>query len=762
MRDADRARAPGSAGRGGRPPSRGSPAGGSTAPRACSIPAARSAASSCSSVARSVYLDPEFDPADGRGAILDGSRERGDEAKRASRREVAVLELTGREAEQRVRRAAPRRGARRAARRRWRSSRPGTATSSSSPSAPRTQSSTPTACRAPREDATTERLAGAERACEVVRARPGAAFEELQLSTAARPRGALRPAAPRLLGGRVFGRAAVLRDPPFEGRRHPPACRRTDTAPGRALREQRTVAAVPSIGRADPRRAPPPEARPDRARSTSATRARSSGYCLHQLGLARRGRGRRADDVPERLPRAQARHRPRARVGVAVQDRPQRLPLAAPVVVAPEPGRVADRLRGPPGGDSRAEPARRRARSASRTCSSRCRRTSGARSCCASGRASPTARSPPSSSSRRAPSRRSSSAPAARSRRASRSHRRRRRSGAWCAARTSATCSPGSSRSSSAAARRRRRWRRSSQSSAPARSSPRRRLSTTPETHAPAVPTPSAPAASLPVAGLASVRPAPAPVRATPRPAARVPAPAFSAGAAAPAPTVSDTLVQTAPPPAAPVDAPVPMRPQPIRGAAGHAAPGRQRLRRDRRAGDAADPARAALAATRRDTRRLGSHGGPAPPDQGRRPRHADRDNRPGQATQARVMARRRPGPRNRPQGNAAKAGQAGDSARATATPGQGHGQGRRPGTTGARRRVHATARRRIEHRRERRQWSGQRQAAAARPRPLGPHALGSACELVAELELEPHERLGLELTHALAGQSELLADRLQ
>ena len=75
-------------------------------------------------------------------------------------------------------------------------------------------------------------------------------------------------------------------------------------------------------------------------------------------------------------------------------------------------------------------------------------------------------------------------------------------------------------------------------------------------THAPAAPAPSAPAASLPVAGLASVRPAPAAVRAAPRPSARVPARASSA-AGTPAPTISDTVVQTAPPPAAPVDAPV-------------------------------------------------------------------------------------------------------------------------------------------------------------------------------------------------------------
>jgi DNA polymerase III subunit delta' len=56
-------------------------------------------------VARAVYLDPEFDTAQGAETILAGIGERGAEAKEHAEGSVAVLELTGREAEQRVRRA---------------------------------------------------------------------------------------------------------------------------------------------------------------------------------------------------------------------------------------------------------------------------------------------------------------------------------------------------------------------------------------------------------------------------------------------------------------------------------------------------------------------------------------------------------------------------------------------------------------------------------------------------------------------------------
>ena len=56
-------------------------------------------------VARAVYADPAFEPADGAETLLAGITERGLEAKEAAELQVESLELTGREAEQRVRRA---------------------------------------------------------------------------------------------------------------------------------------------------------------------------------------------------------------------------------------------------------------------------------------------------------------------------------------------------------------------------------------------------------------------------------------------------------------------------------------------------------------------------------------------------------------------------------------------------------------------------------------------------------------------------------
>jgi DNA polymerase-3 subunit delta' len=56
-------------------------------------------------VARAVYLDPAFDAADGAQTLLAGIAERGAEAREKAEEAVAVLELTGREAEQRIRRS---------------------------------------------------------------------------------------------------------------------------------------------------------------------------------------------------------------------------------------------------------------------------------------------------------------------------------------------------------------------------------------------------------------------------------------------------------------------------------------------------------------------------------------------------------------------------------------------------------------------------------------------------------------------------------
>jgi hypothetical protein len=56
-------------------------------------------------VARAVYLDPAFDAGESAQALLEGISERGLEAKDREEETAATLELTGREAEQRVRRA---------------------------------------------------------------------------------------------------------------------------------------------------------------------------------------------------------------------------------------------------------------------------------------------------------------------------------------------------------------------------------------------------------------------------------------------------------------------------------------------------------------------------------------------------------------------------------------------------------------------------------------------------------------------------------
>src|SRR5581483_3083662 len=56
-------------------------------------------------VARATYDDPLFEPAEGTEALLAGIAERGAEAKDAAEVQVESLELTRREAEQRVRRA---------------------------------------------------------------------------------------------------------------------------------------------------------------------------------------------------------------------------------------------------------------------------------------------------------------------------------------------------------------------------------------------------------------------------------------------------------------------------------------------------------------------------------------------------------------------------------------------------------------------------------------------------------------------------------
>ena len=77
--------------------------------------------------------------------------------------------------------------------------------------------------------------------------------------------------------------------------------------------------------------------------------------------LARGGGGRRPDDVHECVPRARPRRRAGGRVGLAVQDRRERVPLPPPLLVAPRPDREPERLRRDRGGRPRPEPAARRA-----------------------------------------------------------------------------------------------------------------------------------------------------------------------------------------------------------------------------------------------------------------------------------------------------------------------------------------------------------------------------------------------------------------
>jgi DNA polymerase-3 subunit delta' len=131
-------------------------------------------------VARSVYTDPDFEPGDAAQRILDGARERAADAKEQAEQELETLDLPAREAEQRVRRAA--RGAER-----------DELLAALEELASWYRDLVVVAVGAERavvhadrldvlaEDATTERLAGAERACEIVR-ETWRAFEEFNLS----------------------------------------------------------------------------------------------------------------------------------------------------------------------------------------------------------------------------------------------------------------------------------------------------------------------------------------------------------------------------------------------------------------------------------------------------------------------------------------------------------------------------------------------------------------------------------------------------
>ena len=131
-------------------------------------------------VARSVYDDAYFEASEAADRILEGARECGAEAKERAEKELEQLDLTAREAEQRLRRA--QRGAEREEQ-----------LASLEELASWYRDLVAVAVGADRavvhydrlaqlaEDATTERLAGAERACELVR-ETWRAFEEFNLS----------------------------------------------------------------------------------------------------------------------------------------------------------------------------------------------------------------------------------------------------------------------------------------------------------------------------------------------------------------------------------------------------------------------------------------------------------------------------------------------------------------------------------------------------------------------------------------------------
>ena len=132
-------------------------------------------------VARAVYIEPGFDTSAATEALLAGIDERGAEAKAAAEAHVETLELTGREAEQRIRRA--QRGAEREEllalleELEWWYRDLVVVAAGAEATAVHVDRLAEL-----REDATSDRLVGAERACELVRAAWREA-EELQVST---------------------------------------------------------------------------------------------------------------------------------------------------------------------------------------------------------------------------------------------------------------------------------------------------------------------------------------------------------------------------------------------------------------------------------------------------------------------------------------------------------------------------------------------------------------------------------------------------
>jgi DNA polymerase-3 subunit delta' len=143
-------------------------------------PAAAKRRETLLAVARAVYLDPAFDSSEAAQALLEGIEARGAEAKERAEEAVAVLELAGREAEQRIRRA--QRGAERdellaaLEELEWWYRDLVVLAAGAERAVVHVDR-----LEELRADATRERLQGAERACELVRASWREA-EELQLS----------------------------------------------------------------------------------------------------------------------------------------------------------------------------------------------------------------------------------------------------------------------------------------------------------------------------------------------------------------------------------------------------------------------------------------------------------------------------------------------------------------------------------------------------------------------------------------------------
>ena len=310
-------------------------------------PAAKARREELLRVARAPYAEPELDPADAAALLLDGARAAGEAAKERAERELEGVELTSRELEQRLRRV--QRGAEREEL---------LASLEELASwyrdlvvvAAGAESAVVHADRLDllRAEGTRERSPEAERGAELARAgvadvrgvqpepepRPGGAvraaearFRQRSLGlneeysrSANTPQKGLRGAGARQRMSQAFGRDAGCAVSPLPGgsrfgscsvRWWPVVCRRSRSC---------------SAGRGDrgPLRAPRGE----------------DPRLLHPPArLARGGGGRRPDDVHERVPRTGSRRRARGRVGLAVQDRRERLPFPPPLFLAPRPDR---------------------------------------------------------------------------------------------------------------------------------------------------------------------------------------------------------------------------------------------------------------------------------------------------------------------------------------------------------------------------------------------------------------------------------------